>query len=688
MSAWSTIHSLLHRCGYEYGQEMRIQSAKQETGIIMDKSTRRAKLVIGAFAALILMLRWLFPERLLDYTGPRALLDSGFALGLLFLILLMALGLGLKAQRRLGFEDLSVLEQTLLRLAIGLGILAYAILVLGLTGLLQPWAVLLLLIVMGVWSHEEWSQFASNIPAWLKMGYQGFRGAGLEKRFLLIVLGLIFFLTLSQALSPPTDPDGLIHHLQAPKLFLEAGRLYAAPDFVFADYPSTIESLFSIGMAFGSDTFAKLIHLTYATLLVLATYMLGRRHMAPGSGWVAIAILVGMPIFPVWSSLAYIDMAWALYEFLAVYAIVVWGVQNHRRWLILAGLMTGLALGSKYLAFEGAAAMGLWILWHTRKEGWKTILGSAAIYGATALLVSSPWYLKNLLWFGNPIYPYLSSEAASLVGNYKTFGLLDYLLLPLNLYLKRELFVGVYGSIEFPSIFFLLVFLYPWSRRSKAMDGLAGLTLLRYIFWALISHWRFRYLLPALPGLSLLSSHVMINLTTRPTLRRWGRILAIGLLGGMLMVTLAYSVIHFLDVQPLRVVSGAESKADFLRRQVSDYAAKEFIQTNLSPEARVLMPWDARGYYCDNRCLPDWLRSKWVELASPNASPSVVADKLSEMNVSHLLLSIEDVDYSVINDESGKNEQALEFLLNEFRPACLKEIYRDEWTRLYEVKCK
>jgi hypothetical protein len=647
----------------------------------------RSKLIVGSFASLLIVFRVLFPERLLDYTGPRALLDASFALALLVLMLLLAAGLGLKVLRKLKMDDLTLSEQVLFGVPIGFGIIAYGVLALGLIGSLQPWAVLLWLIFIGIWIRDEWGELASGIPTWLRTGIRNWRHAGIGMQLLSGIIGLIFILTLSHTLSPPTDPDGLIDHLQAPNLFLEAGRFYPMSDFVFANYPFTIESLFAIGMIFGSDTFAKLLHLSFASFLILAMYLLGRRYLRAGTGWVSVVILVGMPIFPIWASLAYIDMAWALCEFLAIYAIIVWGESKHQHWLILAGLMTGLALGSKYLAFEGAAALGLWILWHVRKEGWKIILRSASLFSAIALLASAPWYLKNLWWFGNPIYPYLSRGAASLVGNYETFSLLDYLLLPLNLYIKRELFVGVFGSIEFPSIFFLLVFLYPWSRRSKALDGLAGTTLLRYGFWAIISHWRFRYLLPAMPGLSLLASHVITNLTERPKLRRWGQTIMNGFLGGMLLATLMYSFLHFVDVQPLRVVLGTESKADFLRREVSDYAAKEYIQSNLSADTLVFMPWDARGYYCDSRCLPDWLRSEWVALTSQNASPTAVAAELREMDVSHLLLSIEDVDYSMINDESGRNKQALAFFLDDFRPACTEEIYRDEWTVLYELTC-
>jgi hypothetical protein len=654
----------------------------------MNTGARKVVTQMVAISLILVTVRWLFPERSVVYTGPRALLDVGFALGLLAIVLLLAGGLGWKVQRKLKLEGLTHLEQVVFGLPIGLGIIAYGVLALSLAGLLQPWAILLWLILITIWSWREWGEIVGNIPEWLRDGYQAWRKAEFGKKLLLIVMGLILILTLLQALSPPTDVDGLIHHLQAPKLFLQAGRIYPMPDFVFANYPFTIELLFATGMAFGSDTFAKLIHLTYAVLLVLGTFALGRRCLRPRGGWIATAILVGMPIFPVWASLAYIDMGWTLYEFLGVYALALWAARNQRRWLVLAGLMVGLALGSKYLAFGGAAALGLWILWHARTQGWRTVLVSVILFGGMALLVGSPWYVKNWFWFDNPVYPYFESGAGKVLFTRDSYGLWDYLILPWHLYVHREQFVGVYGSIEFPSLLFPLVFLYPLIRRPRAMNWLAGLTLLRYVFWALVSHTRFRYMLPVLPGLCLLAGSVLMDLTARPFLQRWGQVLAMGLIGGMLAATLVYSLLFFADVQPLGVVLGMESKDSFLRREVSDYSAKQFVQANLPPEARVLMMWDARGYYCDDRCLPDWLRMHWVGLISPTASVSSVAASLWEMNVTHLLFSVEDVDYQIMNDTSGLHRHAAEFFLYEFRPACTKEVYRDEWTTLFELTCR
>jgi hypothetical protein len=651
-------------------------------------SMMRPWLDVVVLTIILVGLRWLFPERPVDYTGPRALLDAGFALGMLGLMLLLAGGLGRKVQRNLELEGLARLEQAVFGLAIGLGIVAYGILVISLAGLLRPWAILLWLILVSIWTWSDWRAIADNIPGWLRDGFQAWHKLGFGKKLLLIVMGLILVLTLLQTLSPPTDPDGMIDHLQVSKLFLQAGRMYPMPDLVFANYPFTVELLFASGMAFGSDTFAKLIHLTYAVLLVLGVFALGWRFLGSEGGWIAAAVLVGMPIIPIWSSLAYIDMGWTLYEFLGVYAVILWAARDQRRWLVLAGLMIGLALGSKYLALGGAAAIGLWILWHTRAQGWRTVLVSAMLFGGTALLVSAPWFVKNWWWLGNPVYPYFGDATHTALSTKEPYAWWEYLVLPWRLYVHREQFVGAYGSIEFPSLLFPLVFLYVWVRRPKAMNWLAGLTLLRYVFWALVSYARFRYMLPVLPGLSLLVSCVVMDLTARPRFQRWGKVLVIGLIGGMLVTTLIYSVLFFVDVQPLDVIVGLESKDSFLRREVSDYAAKQFVQANLPREARVLMMWDARGYYCDERCLPDLLRRQWVDLTMPTASVSSVAGRLREMNITHLLFSIEDLDYLLVNDSSETYQRAAQFFLHEFRPECTQEVYRDEWVTVFEFTCR
>ena len=654
-------------------------------------------MIVVVVALLLGGVRWLFPERPMDCTGPRALLDAGFALGFLGLVLLVAAGLGHKVQRWLRLAGLTPLEQWVFGLPLGLGVLAYGILALGLIGLLRPWAIMLWLVMSGVWSWREWTETLDRSPACLMRQAQALKGLGVGRKALLALAGLIIALTLLQTLTPPWDTDGLMYHLQGPRLFLQAGRILLLPDTWSANGPFTLEMLFTMGLAAGSDTFAKLVHLTYALLLVLGTFAFGRRMLDPGAGWTSAAILIGIPILPVWASLAYVDIGWALYEFLAVYAFALWVQNDRRQWLALSGVAIGLALGSKYMALGGAAVLGLGVLWRSRGRGWKAMLAHAALFGSIALLVGSPWYVKNWLWGGNPVYPLFlggvgwAAERVKLHTVYhRSFGagysLANYLLLPWNLYAQHERFGTFKGSVEVPSLLFPLALLYPFTRRFRTMDHVAWVALLRFVLWSLGSQ-QIRLLLPIFPVLSVLTGGVMLNLATWPAVRRWGQAIAAGLTGGMVVTTLVYSLLFVRTVRPLEVVSGVESKDAFLRRVVPDYPGLHFAQATLPPQARVFMMWDGRGYYCDRRCLPDVDHSGWTRLVLSDSRVPSVADSLRAMGAHYLLFSIEDADFILQHDPTEQHLQAAEFFLQSFRQACTREIYRDEWVQLFELTC-
>jgi hypothetical protein len=653
--------------------------------------------MVTGLVTLLILFRWFFPERPIGYTGPRALLDAGFALALLAVILFLSVGLGRKVERWLKLEDLTFLEQVVFGLPIGLGALAYGVMTLGLIGLLQPWVILLYLVIVGIWAHQEWSEVSTRLPVWVIQLWQAWRRLSLGKKAVCLLGGLILACSVVQALAPPWDYDGLMYHLHGPKLFLQAGRILLLPD-TWANYPFTLEMLYTLGMAFGSDTFARLIHLIYGVLLVLATFCLGRRYLGGDEGWIAVVILLGVPILPFWASLAYTDMA-GLYEFLAMYALVLWKENQQRRWLVLAGLMMGWALGSRYLAVGGLGVLGLWVIWQCRYQGLRNIFINGIIFGLTAVLLGSPWYIKNWLWSGNPVYPFFfgglgwTTERLDFFNIYQlnSFGtgrsFLDYILLPWNLFAQHEKFSTLTATIEIPNILFLLVLLYLWMRRGGGLDGLAGLTMLRFIGWAL-GPQQFRFLLPMLPAFSLLTTSVLFSLTAHQKSRRWRRVLVPGLAGGMMVATLVYQLFLLNNVAPLGVVLGTESKDAFLRRSTYDYSAIQFAQRHLSSEERVLLMWDGQGYYCDKRCLPDIDQTLWTRLVSSKPHATVLATQLHKMKITHLLFSLGDADWFLQHDPTGQNQQAIKFFLDEFQHACTKEIYQDQWTRLFEVTCK
>jgi uncharacterized membrane protein YidH (DUF202 family) len=90
--------------------------------------------VLIALAAFVLLglLRLLFPEHQMDAVGPRALLDTAFSLGFFLCTLLVAISIGAKVLRWFRFSELSKAEHFLFSAALGLGVLAYGMLTLGL----------------------------------------------------------------------------------------------------------------------------------------------------------------------------------------------------------------------------------------------------------------------------------------------------------------------------------------------------------------------------------------------------------------------------------------------------------------------------------------------------------------------------------------------------------------------------
>jgi hypothetical protein len=243
------------------------------------------------------------------------------------------------------------------------------------------------------------------------------------------------------------------------------------------------------------------------------------------------------------------------------------------------------------------------------------------------------------------------------------------------------------ANIEMLSLLFPLIVLLPLVHPSTITLGLGCLTTLRYITW-LFGSQQTRFLLPIFPELCLLTGIVLVGLFERGRQRRLGRVLVPGLLGGMFIVTFFYSGMHFSSVQPLNVVIGLESKDSFLLRAATSYPAMRFIKSHVPSQDRVLMLWDGTSYYCDERCLPDTEHSRWTLLSKTIPDVTLLASFLRKEKIAYILFNSADMDLIVQHDPTGEHRRAAIFFLDEFRPACTREIHSDRWIQVFEITCK
>lgn len=101
-----------------------------------------AFIAIIALFVLVVGLRWYLGERSLDDVGYRAWVDTGYAIVLLIVVAIAAYGVGMVVLELIGLPGGTKLEAGLISLALGFGIIAYGVLVLGLSGFLMPLVVL------------------------------------------------------------------------------------------------------------------------------------------------------------------------------------------------------------------------------------------------------------------------------------------------------------------------------------------------------------------------------------------------------------------------------------------------------------------------------------------------------------------------------------------------------------------
>ena len=334
-------------------------------------------------------------------------------------LVLIAAGAGMAALRRLDCLPEGAVASFAWGAGLGLGMMAYGVQAIGLVGLLrQP--ILLgwvgLLFIAGLPSLWAWlRELPFALRAW-RSDVAATGGAGaLSVLFIVACLGLAV-LTLPATLAPAggMDWDSLSYHLAAPKIYLQRGAVSLIPYDSHTNFPFTMEMLYTLGLAWGGQGAAKLIHWSagWLTALALAAWV-GERAVGedgeprPWAGPLAAALFASIPLVMWEATTAYIDLGTALFQFLALASLFRAFAAEERsgayRWLALAGIFSGLAMGTKYTALLQFGLLGLAVLVFARKSrDWRGV----AAFGLAGVIVASPWYLRNWIWTNNPVYPF------------------------------------------------------------------------------------------------------------------------------------------------------------------------------------------------------------------------------------------------------------------------------------------
>jgi len=407
------------------------------------------------------------------------------------------------------------------------------------------------------------------------------------------LLGPPLLLALLAAITPVASPDELIYKLAVPRQYLLWGRMIEMPLHSHSYFPagSALASLPALVISGGIA--AKLLHFGAFVAALCAVLRLARRIAPESATWLA-AVLA-------WTPALILVAGWAWPDWIVLGLLLV----SYERWRAFlqsggggdaAGAAASLAgaLACKYTALPWLAAFLPIAAWQLRKSSLpKAKLALAA--AATLALFGGFFYLRNFVWTGSPVAPFLLPGPPR-IGHFRTPtlwggwagllhgddildpGIIDDslgILLPLSALLSP---LALGGPL----------------RKHRDLFAIGALQLAAFVTFSPLS----RLLATACVPLALLGAAASAEAVRRAPAAV--RVLfacgaAVALAGQLLLV--AYTLVVGYDFLPY--VVGSEKAEAYLLRTRGFARTYAWITAHTPEESRVLLLGETRTYYLD-----------------------------------------------------------------------------------------
>ncbi len=344
-------------------------------------------------------------------------------------LLVVSLGLGAWILRWISPTLTQDLPETLLfGVSLGLGLLSLLSFAVGLLGLFTSFIAYGITLLLTVLVTPKLWLLMRQAQRWRRrVSLDEFHPVSI------IYLGVMGLLTLSLALLPPTDFDGLFYHLTAPKIYIQTGQIVGGFDVPHFSFPALMEMLFAWAMLLRGDIAAKLLHTIFVILLAGLLYQITTTFFTKKLAQPTLLIFASMPLISTLGSWAYNDLTLAFYQLASLYAFIKWRLNLNPQpneaasssstkivlppWLIVSGFCAGLAMGLKYTSFITPVLITFLIVWasvyalRTKQDAlitnYRLLIMPLLTFTISVFIIAAPWYLKNWAFTGNPVYPFL-----------------------------------------------------------------------------------------------------------------------------------------------------------------------------------------------------------------------------------------------------------------------------------------
>ncbi|MFC1712528.1 ArnT family glycosyltransferase [Candidatus Poribacteria bacterium] len=326
---------------------------------------------------------------------------------LLLVLALAAFGIGSLISGRLyQREDMSAAFSWGISTALGLGCLSLFTFLLGICRLLYWWLSLPVLLIAAVYGGLSLYRLLSSR---LRLRWS------ISLVYIiptLLVIALIALVILDY-LAPANQYDDLKYHISLPRRYAESHKLYPFSTTFHSYWPGNLEMLITQVMMLGTDSAGRgvLLLMTLSLAGILAGFT--RQIFRDFSGAVPAILLFTLPTVFSQIRVASTDLAGSFWMLGAIALIVLWLHDPEPGFCLLSGAFMGFAIGTKYNFMYETATVFLITFFYgilfqrpfLTAKNIKTMLLSISI----AIVIASPWYVRNWILMGNPVYPFYYS---------------------------------------------------------------------------------------------------------------------------------------------------------------------------------------------------------------------------------------------------------------------------------------
>lgn len=277
-------------------------------------------------------------------------------------------------------------------------------------------SVTLLLAAIAVFGFSEWRATFQRISEIVDRVAHSSR----SELFLACIAGCVLLLEGLAAMAPLTGSDALHYHFSAPLHILRGGF---HPDYFLTTSFLTGQGhlLILSGLALGSEKLAMGLLFLPGALTAAGVALLARKWVSRPWAWVAaLAFLLNPVVFWQATASGSPDLWMSFFAVAGVFAIVDISARPSPELALLCGLLAGGIAGAKYTGCLIAASLFVGFLLETRSLS----LAASFLTGSAGAGV---WpYLRNLIWTGDPIFPFgLHWLAPSKLNPYAFVALVD-----------------------------------------------------------------------------------------------------------------------------------------------------------------------------------------------------------------------------------------------------------------------